>query len=212
LEAGDLEQLAAQTYERAGLDPARPVSPMRLARMLLGEDAITRPIALTGAPASLYYLNGTARIAVKKSVPIEYARFFVGHELGHLIVEKEGGYDGDDLEVCCDYFGAALMAPRAAIVAMQRSFGFDLPAIAHAAGSTQTWAALRCAEVLRMPLAVIAPKIRVRGPDEWVWPDEDTLRRWARNPRSLPRGLAKTRLTDDDRRVVLLADDATGST
>lgn len=202
MDVAALEGLAIATYERAGIDPAKPVSPLRVARKLLGDDAIVRPPSMLGPPAALIAIDGERRIAVKRSVPIEYARFFVGHELGHLVLEREG-YVGDDVEVCCDYFAAALIAPRPAVFGLQRAFGFDLPEIARAAGSTQTWAALRCAEVLRLPLAVIAATVRVRGPEEWIWPEEETLRRWARRP---PSGLAKTTLTDDRRRVVLVAD------
>lgn len=200
-----LEGVAVATYERLGLDPCRPVSTFQIARLLLGAHAIVRPALMIGAPAALIVVDGARRIAIKKSVPLRYARFFVGHELGHLLLEEEG-YVGEDIEACCDYLGAALMAPRPAVRALQGAFGFDLPGIAEAVGSTQTWAALRIGEVLRVPLAVVAPTIRVRGPDEWVWPDEQTLRQWAR-VRRLPRGLARTRLTDDERRVVIVAED-----
>ena len=206
VDASDLEGLAIALYERLGHDPSRPVSTFRLARDLLGADALIRPPSIVGSPASTFTLGGARRIALKRTVPLRYARFFVGHELGHALLEEEG-YAYDDLEVCCDYLGAALMAPRPAMRAMQGIFGFAFDELAEVVGATQTWAALRCAEVLRMPLAVIAPTVRVRGPEEWVWPDEQTLREWARSRRA-PRGLARLRLTDDPHRVVLRPEDA----
>lgn len=206
MDVAAIEGAAIETYERCGLDPSRPVSTFRIAKALLGPDAIERPKLMIGAPAALITVDGRRRIAIKRSIPIEYARFFCGHELGHLVLEERGGYVSDDLELACDFFGAALMAPRPAIYGLQRAFGFDLPEIASAAGGSETWAALRVGEVLRIPLAVVAQTVRVRGPEEWVWPEEGTLRRWARRP---PTGLAKTRLTDDPRRVVLVVDDPT---
>lgn len=205
MDAAALEGMAISLYERLGLEPSRPVSTFKLARGLLGEEALVRPPSMVGSPASLITVDGERRIAVKKTVPLRYARFFVGHELGHVLLEEER-YHGDDLEPCCDYLGAALMAPRPAMRALQGVFGFSLPEIADVVGATQTWAALRCAEVLCMPLAVIASTIRVRGPEEWVWPDEATLREWARS-RRVPRGVSRMRLTDDPVRVVLRHED-----
>lgn len=201
--ASDLaEQLAFDFYERVDCDPHEPESPFRLARLFLGPGCIER--GRFSAPAVTFILNGRRRIAVRRGVPIEYAAFYVGHELGHAVLE-EAGYRDDDLEQQCDLFAGALLAPRPAVVRLHRAFGFDLGAIADEVGSTETWAALRLGEVLRVPLAVIAPlTTRVRGPDEWVWPEELTLRRWAQRP---PPGLAKTKLTDDPRRVLLVADD-----
>lgn len=174
-----------------------------LARKLTGFE-VSRPSTMVGAPASTYRLDGKRRVAVKRGLPPHWAQFFCGHENSHILLEREG-YVGDDLEVCCDYLAAALIAPRPAIVSMQRTFGFDLASIAAEVGGSQTWAALRVGEVLGMPLAVIAPTVRVRGPEEWVWPDETTLRRWSRG--RVPKGLARTRLTDDRARVVLVADE-----
>jgi hypothetical protein len=45
----------------------------------------------------------------------------------------------------------------------------------------------------------------LRRAPEWVWPDEQTLRQWAK--RSGP-GLRKVTLGDDRRRVVLEAEEA----
>jgi len=199
---GAAEQLAFSFYERVSCDPEVPVSPFLLARRYLGPGAIER--GHFSSLATTFIVNGKRRIAVKRHVPIEYAAFYIGHELGHAFFE-EIGHRPDDIEAQCDLFGAAIMAPRPAIIRLHRAFGFDLVAIADEVGSTETWAALRIGEALGRPLAAIAPsRVRVRGPDEWVWPEESVLRSWAARP---PRGVVKTRLSDDPRRVVLSADE-----
>lgn len=62
----------------------------------------------------------------------------------------------------------------------------------------------RLAEVLRTPLAAVGPlAVRVRGPEDWVWPDEPTLRRWAGGRAG--RGVRKVRVTDRPARALLIA-------
>jgi IrrE N-terminal-like domain len=195
------EQLAFEFYERVDKDPCEPESPFTLARLYLGPGCIER--GRFSSPAVTFIANGRRRIALRRGIPIEYAAFYVGHELGHAVLE-EAGYHEDDLEEQCNLFAAAIMAPRPAVMRLHRTFGYDLESIAGEVGSTETWAALRLGEVLHVPLVAIAPlTIRVRGPEEWVWPDETTLRGWVRRT---PPGIAKTRLTDDPRRVVFVVD------
>jgi hypothetical protein len=209
VDAASLEAIALATYRRAKRDPGRPMSTFALARAVDVEVLRLRDMA--GAPAGRGTSNGKRFIAVKQRLPEAYARFFAAHELAHFLLDEEG-YDAEDLETCCDYLGAALMAPRPAVIGLKSAFGLDPRAIAKEVGGTETMAALRVGEVLRIPLAVVAPIVRVRGPEEWVWPSVPELRRLARlAPRKLPRGLAKTKLTDDPRRVLLVADDLTGT-
>ena len=113
-------------------------------------------------------------------------------------------YDGDDEEAAADYLGAALVAPRRAFASALRALGDDLAELAAVFRSTETAAALRVGEVTGRPLAVVAPhRVRVRGPESWAWPDESTLRAWARRGRV---GVRRCRLRDDDRRMMLIAD------
>lgn len=205
MEQLELEGIAHAAYTEAGLDPERPCVP-RLARGLLGADAIQRGPRPLHAPAALVRVGGAWRIILARSLPRLCAMFAVGHELGHWLLARHG-YDSADEERAADYLGAALIAPRRAFLAARRALGEDLPALAEAFSMTETGVALRLGEVTGAPLAVIAPaRVRVRGPEEWVWPDELTLRRWARRP--VP-GIRKTTLTDDPRRVMLgVADDA----
>jgi hypothetical protein len=200
----DLEALGVEAYERHRLDPSTPISPAKLARLELGADSIVRAPLTTSGPARLFWHNGRRRIAVKSRLPAVYARFYVGHELAHHALER-AGYVGEDLEQACDYLGAVFMAPRPAALRLHRAFGFDLGAIAKAVGSTQTWAALRLGEALVVPLVAVSPAlVRVRGPEDWVWPDERTIRRAARAPTP---GLRKVEITDGRGRVALVAGD-----
>lgn len=203
----ELEGIAEAAYEEAGMDPERPHVP-RLARALLGPEAIQRgPRPLEG-PAALVRVGKNWRIVIARSLPPLYALFAVGHELGHWLLARHG-FRGEDEERAADYLGGALLAPRQAYSAAHRAHGDDFPALAGALSMTETGAALRLGEVTGTPLAVVSPgRVRVRGPEDWAWPDEETLRRWARRPAP---GLRKTTLTDDPRRVVLGVDDAAAS-
>lgn len=205
MEQLELEGIADSAYKRAGLDPERP-DVVRLARALLGPDAVTKGPRPLHAPAVLLRVHDRWRIVVARSLPREYALFCVAHELGHWLLDEEHArtLDGEE-ERRADFLGGALLAPRAAFRAALRSLGADLAELAEAFRTTETGAALRLGEVTGQPLAVVAPqRVRVRGPEEWIWPDERTLRAWARRPAP---GLRKTVLTDDPRRVVLDVED-----
>lgn len=199
----ELEGIADAAYRQAGMDADRPHVP-RLARALLGGAAIQKGPRPLHGPAALVRVGEDWRIVIARGLPPLYAHFAIAHELGHHLL-RQHGYDGDDEERAADYLGAALIAPRRAYLAARRALGDALPALAETFGMTETAAALRLGEVCHVPLAVVAPQtVRVRGPEAWVWPDEGTLRRWARGRAP---GIRKVRLTDDPRRVVLDAED-----
>ena len=133
------------------------------------------------------------RIDVRASLPPEIAQWAVGHELGHvagLTDERE-----------CDYVGAAIQAPRRPFLQALAELGDDWPALGECFGITSTSAVLRAGELTGRALAVVTPR-RVYGRGEAFWPDETTLRHWARHGGP---GLAKARLRDDLRRVVVEA-------
>ncbi len=201
MDAITLESLAEQFYRRHNLDPSEPTSTYTLARLELGDDGVTRPPPyLTKYPASLYGPLGARQISLHRAVPANETQWRIGHELGHHILGRPHGA-GEEIESACDYLGAALMAPRAAILGLYKNHGWDLDAIAGEVGATQTWAALRLAEVLELPLAAIGPTIRYRGPEGFNWPDARTVRGWAAG---MPGpGLAKVPITDRPKRAVL---------
>lgn len=203
LDLAELEGYALALYQELGIDPAEPVTTFRLARAWLGPGTLERVANLT-TPAKTYRVGGRDRIAVRSSVPIEYAAFFVGHELAHLLLRR-AGYIGDDEEACADYLSAAVMMPREFVLAIDRSDGFAPRIVAELVGCTETAYALRYGEVKRVPLAAVSPgAVRVRGPEAFIWPEERTIRSWAQKPGP---GLARVRLTDQPRRVALLADE-----
>jgi hypothetical protein len=137
-------------------------------------------------------------IGVRRSLPEAYREHTIGHELAHWWARTNGVIDSEEQ---ADYVGAALQMPRALFFEHVRAIGYDLSGLATAFEATETAVALRLGELEREPLAVVAPaNVRVRGPDEWTWPDVATVRQWARNGRP---GLSKTRLRDDRRRVLL---------
>lgn len=117
-------------------------------------------------------------------------------------------YHGEDVEQLANAIAAGIIIPRRAFRRAIAVYGRDLVELAGAFGTSQTLTALREAEIDRLPRAVVTPEtVRVRGPEEWVWPDERTVRAWARRP--MP-GVRKTVLTDAPRRVVVDAEDETG--
>jgi len=199
----ELEGIAEAAYRDAGLDPEKP-HVMRLARALLGQEAILRGPRPVHGPAALARVGDSWRIVVARNLDPLYALFAVGHELGHWLIARHR-LGLEDEESAADYLAGALLAPRPAFVGARRRLGEDLRALAQAFGTTETGAALRVGEVFRTPLAVVAPsRVRVRGPEDWSWPSEPTLRTWARRARP---GVRRTRLGDDPRRVVLEAGD-----
>lgn len=199
----ELEGIAEAAYREAGLDTEAP-SPARLARALLGPAAILRGPRPLHGPAALVRVGQDWRIILARGLPPLEAAFAVGHELGHWLLRRHGCLPDNDEERHADYLAGALLAPRRAFLAARRALGEDLPRLAHALRMTETGAALRLGEVTGLPLAVVAPRrVRVRGDESWVWPDEETLRRWA--GRRIP-GLLRARLRDDPRRVMMAAE------
>lgn len=200
----ELEALAVQTYEQHKFNPCEPESAFALARRIHGPNCIRRVPGLLGShPAAGYQLGVEQHFALRRTLLEEDANFYLAHELAHVLLGVKHGA-GALIESRCDYLAACLMAPRPAVLALFRVFGWDLTEIADQVTATQTWAALRIAEVLREPVATVGPiAVRTRGPEEWVWPDEGALRRLAVRARP---GITKIRVTDRPRRVVLRAE------
>lgn len=201
-----LEAMAVDFYQRHKLDPSEPTSTFKLARLEHGPATITRPPSIVGRFPSCAYRNivtGTQHIGLRRTIPEDEQQWYVGHELAHLMLGRKHG-ESEEIEAACDYLGACLMAPRPAVVALYRSFGWNVSAIARTVVATQTWAGLRLAETMLVPVAAVSPAlVRVRGPEEWNWPDERTIRGWASSQPGP--GLRKVRVTDRPRRVLLAA-------
>lgn len=170
----------------------------------LGPEAVEYSSAVPGDGA-LVRIYDEWKIFVRRKLPIERRAFAIAHELAEWWLRVREQYQGEDVEHAANYIAAAVLSPRRAFWLALEDHGSDFVALARAFRVTETHAALREAELASIPRAVVSPAlVRVRGPETWVWPEEGTLRRWARG--SAP-GLRKVRLTDDPRRVVLDAED-----
>lgn len=202
VDASDLELRAVDLYRIHQLDPSTPESTFKLIRLEIG--AVVRA-DMAGREEATFPHGGERLVALRRGLPLPYAVFWAGHGLAHVLLEREG-LQGEELERACDYLGAALIAPRPAMHRLFNEYGFDLGAIAAIARSTQTWVTLRIGEVERVPVVAISPHaVRARGPEEWVWPDERTLRSWGRTGRP---GLRKVIITDGGRgRFALVANE-----
>jgi Zn-dependent peptidase ImmA (M78 family) len=200
-----LEALAVETYEKHGFDATEPVSMLRLARRALHPDVICRPPSVIGCrPASSGFVQEKPFIMLRRTIDLPQLGFFCGHELSHLLRGTSHGHDESE-EAACDYLAACLMAPRPAVKRLYAAFGWDIAEIAAEVVATQTWAALRLAETMLVPLAAVTPTVvRVRGPEEHVWPDERSIREMARKPGP---GIRKVRITDQPRRAAIVLED-----
>lgn len=210
MEPADLEGLAEALYRESGLDPSEPASPITIARAVLGEDAVelVPRSALRLTRAKLARVGDQWRIFVKRPVEREELNFFVGHELAHWAMRREGARFDDeaDEERAADYLAGCLVATGTAFRRAMRAVGEDLPELANVFQATQSCIALRLGEAGAHDLALVRPGlVRVRGQLSFVWPREEEIVRWARG--AAPSGVVKTRLTDDPRRVVLFADE-----
>lgn len=197
----EIEGIAEAMLSAGGQDDSEPPRLAPLAIALLGEGAVEyAPVRLPG-DAALVRVHDTWRVYVRRGLPIERRAFAVAHELAEWWFRVRERYQGEDVEEAANYVAAAMISPRRAFRRAVRDHGRDLSALAHAFRTTQTHVALREAELDDLPRAVIAPtSVRVRGPEEWVWPDASTLRRWAKGRAP---GLRKVHLTDAPKRVVL---------
>lgn len=145
----------------------------------------------------LAWVDGVPTIGVRASA--RDPRWTVAHELGHYGLLRCGVENTED---GANYIAGAILMPSIEFRERLRQVGPDPVQLALPFDVSQSAAMLRLGEVDGRPLALVAPlSVRVRGPEEWVWPDEQALRAAAAT--GLP-GLAKVRLRDDRRRVALV--------
>ncbi|HEV8245572.1 MAG TPA: ImmA/IrrE family metallo-endopeptidase [Polyangiaceae bacterium] len=191
-------------YRAAGLHPSGGASPLALANGLLGPGSVLsyHASSLPGDGA-LAWVAGKPRIYIRSRLSPARRRFAICHELAEWCLTL-ARYQEPDIEQLANALGAALLAPRQLFLRVLRADGRNLPLLAGHLGTTESCAALRLGETTDLPLALIAPRrpVRVRGA-EFSWPGEDAIRRMAAG-RVAP-GLARTKLRDDPRRVVLAA-------
>lgn len=205
MEQLELEGIAEAILAEGGQEDDDVPRLVRLVAAHLGAGAIeTAPVRLPGDGA-LVRVHEDWRIYVRRGLSPERRSFAIAHELAEWWLRVRERYDGSNVEEAANYVAAAILSPRRAFRLAREHLGPDFAALAKTFRVTETHVALREAELAQMPRAVVSPAlVRLRGPQEWVWPDETVVRRWARGT---VRGVRKVRLTDDPRRVVLDADD-----
>ena len=209
MEQLELEGIAEALLRCGGQDDEHAPRLGQLVTQLLGEGAVEFTNATPG-DAALVRVYDTWRIYVHRGLPLHRRTFGIAHELAEWWLRVRERYEGEDVEEAANYIAAAVLTPRRAFRRAISSVGRELPRLAAHFRTSETHAALREAEVDRLPRVVVSPAlVRVRGPESWVWPDEATVRRWSRRA---PPSVRKTRLTDDPRRDVLDAEqfDAVG--
>lgn len=202
VELAELESIVEHGYRRAGIiNDDECLLPGQLIRARFGQDAI---VLVSNLPtkAAVVRVNGAPVFAVRSSLsPIE-RRFCLGHEYAHVLCD-EVGYRGDDIEAACDYIGAAIQTRSRVFRRAAKHVGANFKQLALDFGITETWAALRYGETADVPVAVVCPKrVRMRGP-AWVWGEAVSARGLVTT--GVP-GVKKSRLTDDPKRVALVAD------
>lgn len=204
MEQLELEGITSALVRAGGQDTDEPPRLRSLTFSLLGEGSIELVPGLRTEGESAC-VRGRWRIFLRRSLPAWRRPFVLAHELVEWWLHVREHYDGHDVEHCANFGAAAVIVPRRAFRRAVTVYGRELPALAEAFGTSQTLMALREEEIDRIPRAVITPDlVRVRGPEEWAWPDERTLRTWGRRP--IP-GLRKTVLTDAPRRVAIDAEE-----
>lgn len=202
LDEGDLEGCAESLYDLAGYDRDEVDAPTNVARKL-GVRVIRVPrMRLLGC---LSTVDGKLAIGVRAGLDDAREEHVIGHELGHWILRREGANAvGEETERACDFIGASVMMRRQVFASRARGRERDFRQLAFDFAATQTMAALRVGEVLRVPIVVVAPHaVRARGEVHGL--DANRAREIARS--GAP-GLARIRLTDDRRRVALVGDEA----
>ena len=204
MEPADLEGIAAAILREAGLDGTEQPDVAALAACLLGPDGLSFERGGLTRDAMLDAVGDDWVIRARIALPLHRLRFVVCHEIAEWWLSTRERYQGENIENAANYIAAALIAPPAAFRAALRYHGRDFRALAAAFVASETTIALRDAELHRIARVVVAPNLRVRGPESFVWPAERILRGWAAEGGP---GLARTRLTDDPRRVVLDVDD-----
>ncbi len=208
-----LEAIAEEAYREAKLDCMKP-NILRLAKRFgwrRPEHLMSCP---TGQERAMLYPK-TVKIRDERFAfhinfcwPPQNPTFATAHVLGHWLLQRHGYavFFSACFERDADYLAAALLAPKPAFLAAYAELGPDLPALAARFSMKEVGVALRMGEVLELPIAVISSpdrlrqRIRLRGPENWRWPDERTLLEWAEVPKP---GIVKIRFTDDPSAVML---------
>ena len=191
-----------EIYQRARCDSSRPVGSVRLAVALFGERCI-RLAARSHLPGSsaLVWPDGVPVVHLRRDLTPRQINHAVAHELGEWILHI-WSFHGPQAEDLAGRIGAALCVPRPAFHAAHRELGENVPALCEAFTVSESLMALRIAECLGHPTALITPRrVCTRG-ERWDWPtSEPGWRALVKQPSSF--GFIRHPIRDARGRVVL---------
>ena len=200
------EILARELYVAARLDPSTAPGAPLLAAAMLGKSCV-RPVPANELPGNaLLQLTGANWVIyVREGLSASRLNHAIAHELGEWFLRCRG-YVEADVEELSGRVAAAVCVPHVAFVAAHGNYGDDLSGLSQAFRVSESLMALRVAECLGTPTALITRKVvRVRG-DAREWPT--TREGWmtlVAQARARPKGLSVRALNDSRGRLVLRA-------
>ena len=153
--------------------------------------------------AELVLVQGQPRIYVRAGTPPPRARWLACHELAHWWLIKSRQEEAWHVEEQANALGAILVAPGRAVTRAVRETGCDPIRIAELLETTQSLALLRIGETGHSPAALVRQRRTLVRGGELCWPCEARLRCALCQEIE---GLRRVRITDEPRRVGLLAE------
>lgn len=161
----------------AGWDEDCAIPARRLAEAILGPGCV-QEARLAASDACLARVHEQWRIYLRPRLGKVTRRWLICHELAEWHLRRVG-YAEPDVEAVANRIGAALVAPWHAYRSAFRRHGTNFPRLARAFSASPTCAALRMAEVVGTPVAVVAPRYERVHPGDagWRWPRGRKLRR-----------------------------------
>jgi hypothetical protein len=198
------EVLARELYLSAELDPTHALGAPRVATAVLGESCLhtVRPRELPG-PALIQRDGPRWIIHVREGLTPSKLNQAVAHELGEWFLRCRG-YAEPDVEELSSRVAAAICVPRPAFMAVHGQIGEDLAALSQRFLVSESLMALRLAECLGSPTALITQKVVLTRGEPWGWPT--TRQGWAdfvASSQTNQNGLTIRSLSDSIWRLVL---------
>lgn len=207
----EVEGEAVALRAAAGFDAVVPVTGIVLAQQTVGRrNLIWTPELDRGACQALSKRiddgSWVIEIARKLADHPRAANWLCTHEVGEIrLSTRPIPYEEDDRERLCNRIAAAALMPRLALRAAINAHGTDLCELATQFTASELSVALRLAEALAYPVAIVSeqplldrlPAVLRRGPP--IPLSDRELYRWAvtkRRPHAVPAGLSRRVLTD----------------
>lgn len=153
----ELEFLAEEVRERAGVEPDEVVSSLTIAHRVLG--APVRVLPSLPTEAALVCRNGAYSVVIRQLE--REAHFAVAHELGHWAQREIAGWVVPEEEYNANYIGGAICAPWALVAKVRvRDHTKLFRPLAKAACISETSAALRLQAMLDEDRAIVTANHR----------------------------------------------------